>query len=268
MNKINNLKGNSMKKKSVVIFLGLIMTTSLLFVGCSNEVSNGNNTKVEVNSKENQAVDMKEEPETSGEIGYEIINKESNGNIGNYDYAISYPEVINLEDKQVEEKVKRIIEERFCLKDESIGEEGVEEEEDYKQTLTITYEITKKSKDILSIKLLSGLLMEGAAYPSNYLEGITFDMNTGEEITLENLFKKDAEYKSVINEILNRKINELEFELSGGSYDEFKGIEEEQGFYLTTSSIVFIYQEEIYAPHAVGIFELEISFEEIKDILK
>ncbi|GAA0179156.1 hypothetical protein SH2C18_20760 [Clostridium sediminicola] len=183
--------------------------------------------------------------------------------MGNYEFEISYPEVLNLSDKQVADKIKNIIEERFSLKDESIGTEG-EDEEDFKQTLTVTYEITQKSNDILSIKILSSNFMEGAAHPSNYLDGITFDMKTGELITLEHLFKEDGNYISALNEILNKKVDELEFKL----FDEYKGIEEEQGYYLTDSRIVIFYQEGEYTPYAAGALLLEVEFEEINDILK
>lgn len=168
---------------------------------------------------------------------------------------IKYPVIANMDNKGIEENVNEIIRERinnyrtFYHKDD----------ETYKETIYVTYEITKKTEDVVSLYFVISLYSEGAAHPNNLIDGVTIDLKTGEELQLKDLFKEGVEYKQILNQMLNQKISELDYEL----FEEFKGIEEEQGFYMTGSDLVIYYQEYVYTPHAVGPLQLEISYDEI-----
>lgn len=96
------------------------------------------------------------------------------------------------------------------------------------------------------------------------MDAVTFDLKIGKELELKDLFKKDIHIKETLDPILKAKVDNFDFEL----YEEYKGIEEEQGFYLTENSLVIYYQEYVYTPHAVGPLEIEVKFDEIKEILK
>ena len=168
--------------------------------------------------------------------------------------------VQNLGDEETEILVNSFISYKAGVLDEL----SEYDDENYKETLYVDYIITKKSNEVLSMYFRHSLMMEGAAYPSTYIEGLTLNMSYAGMLELKDLFKEDADYKSDLNSILNEKVKELEFEV----FEEFKGIEEEQGFYLTDSSLVIYYQEGIYTPHAIGPLFIEIPIEEIEDILK
>jgi len=168
---------------------------------------------------------------------------------------IKYPVFANMDDKGIEKSVNDIISKRTDVYKSFYHQD----DETYKETIFATYEITKNTEDIVSLYFVISLYMEGAAHPNNLIDGVTVDLKTGKELELKNLFKEDVNYKQVLDEILRQKIEELDYEL----FAEFKGIEEEQGFYMTGSSLVIYYQEYVYSPHVVGPLRLEIPFDKI-----
>jgi hypothetical protein len=168
---------------------------------------------------------------------------------------IKYPFFTNMEDKNIENNVNEIIRQRV----DSYKTFYHQDDETYKENIFVTYEITKKAEDVLSLYFVISLYTEGAAHPNNLLDGVTVDLKTGKELKLKELFKEDLNYKQILNQILHQKIDELDYEL----FEEFKGIEEKQGFYMTDSGLVIYYQEYVYTPHAVGPLRLEISYDQI-----
>jgi len=194
------------------------------------------------------------------DFSYNIVQLIHTDENKNTEVIINYPMVQNLGDEETEILVNSFISYKAGVLDEL----SEYDDENYKETLYVDYIITKKSNEVLSMYFRHSLMMEGAAYPSTYIEGLTLNMSYAGMLELKDLFKEDADYKSDLNSILNEKVKELEFEV----FEEFKGIEEEQGFYLTDSSLVIYYQEGIYTPHAIGPLFIEIPIEEIEDILK
>lgn len=193
------------------------------------------------------------------DTAYDITTETYTEKTENIEVEIKYPVVINMGNKEVEEKINNIIIEKAGMNLESDGSE----DEDFKETLYTGYEITKKSNDILSIYFFTSLFMEGAAHPSRYIDSVTFDIHTGDILELNDLFKENAEYENILNLLLNEKVKELDFEL----FSEFKGLEE-NGFYLKDNSLIIYYQEGIYTPYAYGPLFIEVSLDDINDISK
>lgn len=135
---------------------------------------------------------------------------------------IKYPVFTNMDDKGIENNVNDIIRERI----DSYKTLYHQDEETYKETIFVTYETTRKAEGVLSLYFAISLYTEGAAHPNNLMDGVTVDLKTGKELELRDLFKEDIDYKQILNQILHQKIEELDYKL----FEEFKGIEEEQGF--------------------------------------
>ncbi|MCM1988240.1 RsiV family protein [Oceanirhabdus seepicola] len=203
------------------------------------------------------------------ELRYNIIEETYIAKNKNSEVIINYPIIEYLEYEETKEteeteEVEVVVNSHISYKAGILDELTEYEDETYKETLNVDYTITKKTNEILSMYFVHSLMMEGAAFPSTYIEGLTFNMSYAGMLELKELFREDIDYKNILNSILNEKVKELEFEV----FEEFKGIEEEQGFYLTDSSLVIYYQEGIYTPHAIGPLFMEIPIEEIEDILR
>ncbi len=206
--------------------------------------------------------DRKEEEQIYDENSrgtYEIETKTYEEENEKVEISIKYPVLKNMVNEDIENKVNQVIMNR--LNDYKTLYHA--DEEGYKETIYANYEVMKKGKDFLSIKFFISLYTEGAAHPNNVIDSLTFDLNTGKELTLNDLFKKDVDYQKVLNPILNDKVNDLGYEL----FEPYKGIEEEQGFYITEQGLVVYYQTYVYTPHAVGPLMLEVSFNQIREIV-
>ncbi len=173
----------------------------------------------------------------------------------NIEVEIKYPVITKMQNKDIENRINSIIENKFGLHDEP-AETG---DETFKETLNVNYEVKRRTENALSLRIFFSAYMEGAAHPSNFIEGLTINLKTGKELQLQDLFAQGVDYKSILDPILKEKVNKLDYEL----FEEFKGIEDKQGFYLTDTALVIYYQEYVYTPHAVGPLEFEIDLNEI-----
>ncbi|QZY54093.1 DUF3298 and DUF4163 domain-containing protein [Crassaminicella profunda] len=249
-----------MCRKIVTLVLS-IMIISSMFTGCRKE-QEANDEQEEVHNTFEKSTfgDNKHKELKDKDIGYDLVTKTYTEKTKNMEVTIKYPVIINMANKEVENKSNKMIVERMGVYDEPIETD----DEAFKETLQGDYEITRKTKRQLSIKFSNIAYMEGATHPTSHIDAVTFDLKTGELLGIKHLFRQDIDYKNRLNNVLNEKVNELDFKL----FDEYKGIEENQGFYLTENRLVVYYQEGVYTPHAIGPLFLEVSFDEMKDILK
>ncbi|HBF4863801.1 TPA: DUF3298 domain-containing protein, partial [Clostridioides difficile] len=86
---------------------------------------------------------------------------------------------------------------------------------------------------------------------------------------LMDLFKDNTKYKEVIDEEIKRQIAELEKkdEENIGIYN-FKGIKENQNFYLQDDNLVIYFDLYDITPYAAGIPEFSINKKLISSMLK
>lgn len=89
-------------------------------------------------------------------------------------------------------------------------------------------------------------------------------MNTGCEVKLKNLFKKQFDYKTIIDKKIREDIaKEPSIYFDNGGM--FKGVDENQAFYLSRDGIIIYFQQYEIAPYASGIREFKIPYELFND---
>ena len=112
----------------------------------------------------------------------------------------------------------------------------------------------------------------GGAHPSSFYTVLNFNPKTGEEIVLSDILKDN--YDEPLTGIL---INNLAKQLKVKSIEDIR----EKGylyqdsemfisnnFILDNEKIVFIYNKYEIAPYAFGDIMIDVTYEELKDILK
>ena len=118
------------------------------------------------------------------------------------------------------------------------------------------YKITKDNNSIVSLyndyyEFLGGA--HGLTIRTSY----TVDKDQEKMLNLSDLFVLGYDYKSVINNEIKKQIGdnpEKYFE----SADKFKGISDNQGYYIDDDSVVIYYQQYDIAPYVAGIPEFKI----------
>lgn len=131
----------------------------------------------------------------------------------------------------------------------------------------ISYSVPYNYNGILSI-LVSDYRYLGGAHGGDIWSAYTFDLNTGEQLSLDNLMVKDSGYRELINSSIKK---EIEDKVAAGELFElatFEDIGDHPNCYLTQDAIVFYFQQYEYFPYASGIQEFPIKYADVSDMLK
>lgn len=141
-------------------------------------------------------------------------------------------------------------------------------DEKNKFVANVDFELKKNTDSALSIKVRYYTYSGGA---HGFYQDIAYnvDMRTGKFLELMDLFKDNTKYKEVIDEEIKRQIAELEKkdEENIGIYN-FKGIKENQNFYLQDENLVVYFDLYDITPYAAGIPEFSINKALISSMLK
>ncbi len=132
----------------------------------------------------------------------------------------------------------------------------------------VDFDIKKNSDNTLSILVMYYKYAGGA---HGYSENVSYnvDMRTGKFILINDLFKNEVDYKSVINEEIRKQIEDLiKLDAQNNGIYEFKTIKENQKFYIQDDNLVIYFDLYDIAPYAAGIPEFIININKIDHILK
>jgi hypothetical protein len=122
------------------------------------------------------------------------------------------------------------------------------------------FEIKTNERGILSLSLLV-YSYAGGAHGLTVIKSITFNMSTGKQYELQDLFKSDSDYVTILSDIIQKKITEWETLL----LDEFTHIRSNQDYYLADHSLVIYFQLYEISPYVAGFISIPIL--DIQDII-
>jgi len=126
-----------------------------------------------------------------------------------------------------------------------------------------TYNVMLNKNGLLSILFTMYTYVNKAAHGFTAYSSITLNVNTGQIYNFNDLFNPKIYYVSFLNELANQYIKNNNITL----INEYKGITPDQQYYLTPTSLVIYYQVYEYTPYYYGIFEIELPYSKIKNLL-
>ena len=170
---------------------------------------------------------------------------------------VVYPRVSGLADDMVEDRINRRIEAQVSA---MIPAEGC----GVYQEIKGVYEVEVNDRGILSVKFDVYTIRKQAANGIDEQRSLTVNLETGKVYRLYDLFKRNSNYKSVLNRIIQEQIEERDIPL----IKDFTGIDDYEDFYLTENALVVYFQEIEFTPHYVGIPEFTIPYSEIKNLVR
>ncbi len=280
----------------------IALTCIILFLtGCSNNVLNAikkvldnednegkikskytneqiNNTTHQLPIKANKSIEFNtfsiNKRKYYGEVGYVELILKLPQLVGTYEGIAKINDYFIAKENVFYKELPTVDQEYF----EEIGKSISGKESGYFRSAT--YQLEAVIGDIISVSAE----LDGGAGGVGWagIEGESFDLNTGEQISMDELFKiKEDDYKSLIynyvsEEIMNN-INKF-MQNGGGSGYHFDNAYSEEGyeaihsydfknFYLTPNSLVVFYPKYVLTCGAAGPQEFEIPLEEISDVL-
>lgn len=110
----------------------------------------------------------------------------------------------------------------------------------------------------------------GGAHGSQFYAVDTFDLDTGELLTIEDVLGNADEYTPIVNAYATNYVKEKEIPIfsEDGNVDIAALTPADMAFQLTPEGINFIFNQYAIAPYAAGTIEITVPYENFKDILK
>lgn len=240
------------------IFLPVVLTAMLLVFasGCGN-----------VQKTESQA---KQAPQKQDHV--QVTTKEEKFNETNLSVVLKIPVISEMNRTETQSQLNTKFESTALERKKTISEENksfVEESakngyplREYQ--LQSDYNVSYNRNGILSLTS-QFYQFTGGAHGMTYRETYNIDINTGQEITLRDLFKEGIDYKEIINQEIKKQIH-----ADPGNYfpDGFTTISDNQTFYFHEGGIAVYFELYEIAPYASGFPEFKIPFSMLGDSVK
>jgi hypothetical protein len=175
----------------------------------------------------------------------------------NKDYIVYYPQLSGIPDKEKEMFVNNRL-------------KTLSEVKDINATIQLDYHYTGDfsvpffQKHLLVLKLFAYKYYFGAAHgmPTEIYPHV--DLHSGQFYELKDLFKKNSQYVKVLSDIVENQIK-TNPEYSYVWPEQYKGIKENQPFYITNDALyLYFYPYEI-AAYAAGFPAFKIPYQQIMD---
>ena len=128
---------------------------------------------------------------------------------------------------------------------------------------SMSYRISLQTEDLVSIvRSYYANSVTGAAHPSNFQFSETFDLTTGDKLTLDDCFTDAAAGRARVVDLLAEKGED-----AGYSREALETELNDAYFYLADTDMVIYYQPDTLAPYAAGLLEFRLPYADLQDLL-
>ncbi len=192
------------------------------------------------------------------------------------DITLQYPQLEGLAEKTAQDSINAIFKEAaMAARQEGLANAAENESEKAlgygspnKCGTYFDYSLKYNQNGLLSV-IFMDFQYSGGAHGYTLQSAYTFNLNTGEEYKLQDLFNSDADYVSFISDTVREGIDERIGE--GSLYEElipFDTIEADHDFYLSNDGVVVYFQQYEHWPYAAGIQEFTVEYAALIEMLK
>lgn len=254
-----------MKKEAIILGLVGCLAFGNVSFAVGDKVIDGN-IKDELANQVTISMELKEK---TIKVGSEVIKSD----MDNAEISIEIPVIKGLKDSNYEEQLNYLIKlavEKDLEEFKKQAKEILELDVEWKPQMKVGYEV-KAEGDILSF-VIDTYTYTGGANGISRKDYYNIDTKENKAIKLDDLFKEGSDYKTIINDEINKQIEEqvvtgekVYFEDEEG----FKTIDEAQTFFIDKDeNLVITFQMYEIAPRYIGHPEFEIPKSSIAHILK
>ncbi len=246
-----------MKRKAIISVV--IMFISIFTIGCVNTALSSNpdnNLQDTTESVKSISVDTKTLSDNSEELESNILLPILSG--GNSE------ELLNDINRIIEEDALEVKEEIYEMAKEDVKalkEDGIE----LKYQLMINHDIHTANNELISLTTLN-YQYTGGAHGLSVKVPYNFDLTNGKEINLKDLFKEDSNYIDILNEEIQKQIQQNPDRFFPDEVELFSGINKNQSFYIKDGKLFIYFGQYEIAPYASGIIEFEIPSSVLKNV--
>lgn len=196
---------------------------------------------------------------------------------GKYSIEVIYPQITALDDNQkqtsINESITALMKKNVATFKKAVAKLTPPPElTTGKSIYQITYEVSEVDNSRVSIHFKIMESLPGMAHPANTNQVYNFDMQTGKELTLKNLFREDSNYLIVLSDIAKKDLldqqrddpNAFDVVTSGASPKASNF----SLFLLTPKNLILLFNPATVAPDYVGTMKITIPLEELQEIFE
>lgn len=180
---------------------------------------------------------------------------------------IEIPSIEGLENNDAQEEINSILKERaIAVYDKAVKKSEKIKEDSQKagfltsipETVHQSYILIRNSNDILSFKVVTTEIKASGYQTADFYN---VDLKDSKVLAISDLFKKNYDYISVINnEIITKMKEKIEKENAGYFVEEFKTIDDKTNFYINENGkLVIVFNEYEIAAGYMGMPEFIID---------
>ncbi|MCX7747230.1 MAG: DUF3298 and DUF4163 domain-containing protein [Clostridia bacterium] len=172
---------------------------------------------------------------------------------------IYYPVIIGLGNMGIQQKMNNDI---LKLVNQLIITQGYYQNP--QTQVTGWFEIKTNERGILSLSIGNYAYPPKAAHGMTYIKSLTYEVQSGRNYQLSELFKPGSDYVKVISDNIAVQIKERDIPLLDG----FKSISPNQDYYIADKALIIFFQLYEITPYYVGFPSFPISVFELQDLIK
>lgn len=192
-----------------------------------------------------------------------VSEKEIKQETDNYQLNIQYPITIN---RSINRAIERLIQRNIAAFKHDISPTRISP--NWRNELWCRYTTTQYNTQILSFRF-DIYTFTGGAHGNTAVITKTYHFKTGKEIRLSDIFNPNKKYLMQITDLVRPQLTK-QFEMptfdwiTTGTAPVSKNY---QAYLLTPSGISFIFQQYQVGPRVIGMPEVAVTWDEMKDIL-
>lgn len=194
---------------------------------------------------------------------YSIFIKKYKPNIN---YLIYIPNILDVENKEIEEVNKRLDKDSYFSPYSEGNNKEITKDDVLEYDYYGTFDIKFFKKDFISLDLNGSYYVLGAAHPMPVRKTENINLKTGKFYTIEDLFIKNSSWKEYLNRLIKSMIN-FDKKYDYVFKDSFKGIEDNQNFYIDENNLYVYFKPYDIAPYAAGFVTFKIPFSKLNKII-
>ncbi|NPV89892.1 MAG: DUF3298 domain-containing protein [Firmicutes bacterium] len=176
---------------------------------------------------------------------------------------ILFPFIGYLKDQGIQKRINDTIYDSQLFVKEHKGQERKPEEIWYKDEESGWYQIKTNEFSILSLLFYYRSFSYPAWRPRTEANSLTFDIRSGKNFKLHELFKPGNEYIKILSDQIKEQIKRRKIDL----LIKFESIKPDNDFYIADKCIVVYFQPNEYACTAQGFLYFPIQIYDIEDII-
>lgn len=176
------------------------------------------------------------------------------------EFKLKYPLIKELKNEVAEDAINDSI---VSLEGSLFTEHALVKEKKDLTDVVSDYKVPLNEKGLISMLFELYIYENHAAHGMTYFGSITANLETGETYEFSDLFNQKVYYTRILSDIAIKKVKSMGVPLIA----PYKGITENQKFYLTPDSLVLYYKIYEFTPYYFGNFEIKIPYNEILYVL-